>query len=82
MVFGGPVESVIRRFGYPIALSTSEDVELRAFSTQDFAGVLDVVEAADVVRGDEDARGRRCELGSRMAHTRGSWRHPRRDAPH
>jgi hypothetical protein len=56
VVFGGPVESVCRRFGHPIALSTSEDVVLRAFSTQDHNGVLDVVEVAYVLRGDEEER--------------------------
>jgi hypothetical protein len=56
MGFGESVESVSRRFGHPIALSTSEDVELRAFSTQGQNGVLDVVGASYVVRGDDEAR--------------------------
>ncbi|SDZ32605.1 hypothetical protein [Herbiconiux ginsengi] len=56
MGFGESVESVSRQFGHPIALSTSEDVELRAFSTQGHDGVLDVVEASYVVRGDEEGR--------------------------
>jgi hypothetical protein len=53
---GYSVESMSRRFGHPIALSTSADVELRGFSTQGHNGVLDVVEAAYVVRGDDEAR--------------------------
>jgi hypothetical protein len=56
MGYGESVESVSRRFGHPLAQSTSEDVELRAFSTQGYNGVLDVLEASYVVRGDKEAR--------------------------
>ncbi|MFB2597470.1 hypothetical protein ACEXQE_06745 [Herbiconiux sp. P17] len=56
MVFGEPVSAVSERFGHPIALSTSADVELRALSTQGHHGELDVIEASYVVLGDEEAR--------------------------
>ncbi|MGA1838836.1 hypothetical protein VD659_18105 [Herbiconiux sp. 11R-BC] len=43
-------------FGHPIALSVSEQVDLRAVSTQGHNGVLDVVEVSYLVRGDAEAR--------------------------
>ena len=52
----GLLSSVSRRFGHPIALSTNEEVELRALSSQGHNGLLDVVEASYVVCGDKDAR--------------------------